>query len=174
MVRFSALCVACGMLWVMSYAQAGDQSTKFPQISTKNLNDRSATFPSDLPGRRTFVLVAFKREQQADLDVWISKLGLNKTNSPAWIEMPVVTDYGSIWRAFVDNGMRSGIKTKTARSRVFTVYGNRDKFLRKLKMPTADKVYLLVVQQDGKILARVDGRYSDKKSNILRDALAAD
>jgi hypothetical protein len=88
--------------------------------------------------------------------------------------MPVVADYGSIWRAFVDNGMRSGIKTKKARSRVFTVYGNRDDFLRKLNMPTADKVYVLIVQQDGEILARVEGRYSDEKANILREALAAD
>ncbi|MGI9353603.1 MAG: hypothetical protein ACR2PF_00335, partial [Rhizobiaceae bacterium] len=112
MVRLLALCIACGMLWAASHAQADEGSTRFPQISTKNLNDRLATFPSDLPDKRAFVLVAFKREQQADLDVWIKKLALKKANSPAWIEMPVVADYGSIWRAFVDNGMRSGIKHK--------------------------------------------------------------
>jgi hypothetical protein len=69
MVRLFALCIACGMLSAASQTQADDRSTRFPQISTKDLNDRPATFPSDLPDKRAFVLVAFKREQQDDLDV---------------------------------------------------------------------------------------------------------
>jgi hypothetical protein len=128
MFRLCALCVAFGLLWAASHAQADGHPAKFPQISAKKLNDMSATFPSDLPGNRTFVPVAFKREQQADLDLWMNKLGLVKSNATAWAGMPIVADCGNIWRALVDNGIRFGIKTVKACLRVFTVYGSRNVF----------------------------------------------
>ena len=85
--------------------------------------------------------------------------------------MPVINDYGSLWRGFVDNGMRSSIKTTEARSRVFTVYGDRNKFLRDLNLPSAEKVYMFVVRQDGNVLARADGNYSVKKAGPLLKAV---
>lgn len=111
----------------------------------------SATFPSNLPGNRTFFPVAFKREQQADLDLSMNKLGLIKSNATAWIRMPVVADCGNIWRALVDNGIRSGIKMVKACLRVCTVYGSRNAFTKlqtsNFKLPTVDRTYVLVVAQ---------------------------
>ena len=144
----------------------------FPSLTTKDLNGRELSFPSGLPGKRTLVLVAFHRRQQANLDVWIDKLGLKGTDAPAWIEMPVVPNYGRIWRNFVDNGMRSGIVTPQARARVFTVYGSRDDFRAKLDMPTDEQVYILVVTKQGKVVARADGDYTAAKAATIRKAIA--
>ena len=166
-------CLTCALLLIASNAKAEDRVATFPKISTKNLNDRPATFPAGLPGKRSLVLIAFKRDQQSKLDVWIEKLKLKQPDAPAWIEMPVVADYGSIWRAFVDNGMRSGIKTTRARSHVFTVYGDQQEFLAKLNLPTTNMVYVLVVQQDGRVLARADGIYSATKAKPLLKAMSS-
>lgn len=172
MHRLSSLLLAAGLL-VMGAMPHASAQTKFPTITTQNLNERSATFPKGLPGQRTIVLVAFYREQQRNLDVWIDKLGLKKPKAPAWIEMPVVPNYGSLWRSFVDNGMRSGIVAPEARAKVFTVYGNRDQFRSRLNLPTADKVYVLVVKRDGTILARADGDFTPDKAARIRKALPA-
>ncbi|MFY0609960.1 MAG: hypothetical protein JXQ99_00430 [Hyphomicrobiaceae bacterium] len=147
------------------------QNVQFPKIVTSDLNGRKLSFPKSLPGDRSLVLIAFKREQQADLDVWIEKFGLKKADAPAWIEMPVVANYGSVWRAFLDNAMRSGIVTKEARARVFTVYTRPAEFREKLRFPTDAQVYVLVVSRSGKILARADGKFSDAKAGLLRRAL---
>jgi hypothetical protein len=155
-----------------TFAMAETAGSVFPTITAQDLNGRTATFPEQMPGERTVVLIAFHRRQQQELDVWIDKLGLNKKDAPAWIEMPVVPNYGSIWRAFVDNGMRSGIITTEARARVFTVYGSRDEFRSKLNLPSDEQVYVLVVGEDGAVVARADGQYSDAKAGSIRSALS--
>lgn len=172
MIRPYAAVFAIGLGAAVFTAQAVASKSQFPRLTTQNLNERASTFPTELPGDVTLVLIAFYRKQQADLDVWIEELGLNGADAPAWIEMPVVPDYGSLWRAFVDNGMRSGITTAEARARVFTVYGNRDKFRADLNLPSADQVYVLAVRRDGNILARAEGSYTQAKSAPLRRAVS--
>jgi hypothetical protein len=173
MFRLTWLLVVVGFFPAAPQAKASGSSIKFPQITSKNLNDRPAEFPSDLPGAKTLILIAFQRKQQVDFDGWISKLGLKKRNGPAWIEMPVVADYGSIWRSVVYNGMRSGITNTEDREHVYTVYGKRETFMRKLNIPTSEQVYVLVVRTNGQVLARVDGRYSQKKADVLLKAMLA-
>jgi hypothetical protein len=172
MNRLFICLLALGFVGASSLAMAQLAGPVFPTITTQDLNGRTATFPAQMPGERTVVLIAFHRRQQQELDVWIDKLGLKQKDAPAWIEMPVVPNYGSIWRAFVDNGMRSGIVTTEDRARVFTVYGSRDEFRSKLNLPSDDQVYVVVVGKDGGIFARADGQYSDGKASPIRSAIA--
>lgn len=169
--RLIAIFLAVCLLSVTFSEDVDARSPKFPTITTRDLNAKSATFPAELPGPNTVVLIAFHREQQSVLDVWIRKLRLKQPGSPAWIEMPVVPDYGSLWRTFVNKGMRSGIVTTEARSRVFTVFGSRDKFRATLNLPTSDQVYVLLVRRDGTIVARADGRYTSSKARKLLKVL---
>ena len=39
-----------------------------------------------------------------------------------WIELPVVADYGSIWRSFIENDMRSRMTRTEDREHVYTAY----------------------------------------------------
>jgi hypothetical protein len=166
------LVVTCLAFAVTAATVRAEQKTyTFPTLTTNDLNGRSATFPTAFPGERTVVLIAFKRDQQKALDVWIDALGLKGENAPAWIEMPVIANYGSIWRAFVDRGMRSGIVTTEARSKVFTVYDSPAGFRSTLGLPTEDQVYILVVKRDGTIIARVDGAYSKTKALAIQSVL---
>ena len=172
MHRLFVSLLALGFFAASTLSMAETAGSVFPTITAQDLNGRAATFPEQMPGDRTVVLIAFHRRQQQELDVWIDKLGLNKEGAPAWIEMPVVPNYGSIWRAFVHNGMRSGIKTTEARARVFTVYGSRDEFCSKLNLASDDQVYVLVVGEIGSVVSRADGQYSDAKADSIRSALS--
>lgn len=172
MARFYVALFAIGLVLAASNAQVVANQLQFPKITTQNLNERVATFPAELPGDLTLVLIAFYREQQAELNVWIEELGLNGADAPAWIEMPVMPDYGSLWCAFANNGTRSGITTSEARARVFTVYASRDKFRADLNLPTAEQVYVLAVRRDGRVIARADGSYTQAKSAPLRKAVS--
>lgn len=158
---------ALALCFAMEAAAAAEV---FPRVTTRDLNGREMTFPDDLPGDPAVILIAFKRAQQADLDQWIGALALDRDSAP-WIEMPIVPDYGSLWRGFVDNGMRSGIKTDAARSKVFTVYGPVDAIRQKLDFPTDDRVYLLVVRRNGTIVAQASGTVTPEKATRIADAL---
>jgi hypothetical protein len=152
-------------------AQAGSfaaASVPFPPLRVANLNGATANFPAELPGARTLVLVAFYRKQQKSLDVWIKELGLKEPEAPAWIEMPVVRDLGALWQTWVDSGMRSGITGAADRARVYTVYGNRDHFCEKLRLPGKNQIYLLAVEKSGTIVLRIDGDYTPEKAVRLR------
>lgn len=163
--------LVAGIFLVFSGIIASADTATFPQVTIKDLNGRQLSFPKRLPAERTMVLIAFKREQQSDLDTWINALGLKSPGAPAWIEMPVIANYGSIFRSFVDNGMRSGIVSKSDRARVFTLYADPSKFRSRLNLPTDRQVYVLVVNRTGAVLGQAAGTYSKKRAAVIFRAM---
>lgn len=164
----------CALALAFGLASAGTAAAepRFPATTTQDLNGRTLTFPEQFPAERTLLLIAFYREQQADLDEWIYELDLDAADAPVWLEIPVIEDNGAIFREFVDNGMRSGITSEEARARVFTIYGDPDAFRAALELGSDELVYLLVVDREGRVLHREYGRYSEAKAGPLLGALA--
>ena len=147
------------------------QDAMFPRVDTADLNERIVSFPTDLPANPTLILVAFKQRQQANLDGWINAMSLKADDAPPWIEMPVIADYGSIWRGFINNGMRSGITATEDRARVFTVYVSPERFRSFFDMPTDEEVYVMVVEQNGTVLETVQGDHTPEREELIRAAL---
>jgi hypothetical protein len=131
---------------------------RFPTLSARNLNDETVRLPGDLPGSRTLLLIAFKQEQQFDIDTWIEGLALRTSTIP-WLELPVVPNFGAVFRWYLDNAMRSGIRETAARERVVTIYTDTAAFRSTLAIPSDDRIHALVVTRTGRILARAEGRY---------------
>ena len=71
----------------------------------------------------------------------------------------------------LNNAMRSGIMGDGARKRTITVYTDRERFVDALEM-TPEKIYTLLLGQDGEIVWRAEGRASEAKLQGLHDALA--
>ena len=143
----------------------------FPRVDTANLNGTEASFPDQLPADPTLVLVAFKQRQQENLNVWIEEMDLTGNDAPTWVELPVIANYGSFWRGFIDNGMRSGITETEDRARVYTIYVDPDRFRSFFEMPTDEDIYVMVVERDGTVRASVQGDYSQSKEERIRAAL---
>ncbi|HEX4843788.1 MAG TPA: hypothetical protein VFV57_08950 [Limnobacter sp.] len=141
---------------------------RLPTLQAQDLNEKTYTLPTDLPGPHTLVLVAFKREQQALVDTWINGLQLKNPNSAYhWIELPVLENYGGWFQWFVDNGMRRGIQGQYNREKVITVYTNKETFRQSTGIANEDTIHLLVTTPKGEIVTHLQGAYSADKAQVL-------
>ncbi|MGL4404217.1 MAG: hypothetical protein ACRCT6_00530, partial [Notoacmeibacter sp.] len=155
-----------GFLFV-SPALAG----KMPPVKAADLNEKEVSWPQGLPAKRTILLFAFERNQQDNIDGWVSGMKLKGSGAPAWYEVPLINNPGALGRWFIDNGMRSGIKETTDRARVVTVYTKKSAFMKSLGIPNESDVHALVVDRNGDVIVRVSGDYSIAGAAKIRSAL---
>ena len=124
----------------------------FPTLTADDLNGRSVTLPSGLPGEPTIVFVAYKQNQQPDVDGWAGALGLSAEGPIEFVEVPVVGAAAWLIRPVVDNGMRSGITDTAMRARTITIYQSVDAVNGPLGFSGRDEIRVLLVRQSGEVL----------------------
>jgi hypothetical protein len=103
---------------------------QFPRVHGANLEGRSFTLPDDFEGTINLVLIAFRREQQGDIDTWIptarrltrSHLGFRS------YELPTISRSVPLARWWLDGAMRAGIPDQEARAGTITLYLNKRAF----------------------------------------------
>ena len=155
---------------LMSISSLAVAEIQFPEITVDNLNGQSQSFPQGLPANPTIVFIAYKQNQQEDLQAWIEALGLQESGGQAWVEFPVIGRGGALMRSFIDNGMRSGITSDALRNRVFTVYSSRGAFNQSLGISGSQQVYVALVGRDGAIYTLIEGQVTSEKVSQLRAA----
>jgi len=155
---------------LFSTISAATAQMQFPEITVDDLNGRSQTFPQDFPADPTIVFIAYKQNQQEDLEAWIDALGLMESGGQAWVEFPVIGRGGALMSSFIDNGMRSGITSQAIRAKVFTVYSSRGAFNQDLGIRGSQQVYVALVGRDGTVYTLIAGQASAEKVSRLRDA----
>lgn len=153
-------CIGAGENSVMQPVKQG----YFPQLQGIDLLGEDRAIPETFAGQLNIVAVAFKREQQSDVDPWISvALDIMQDDETVrFYELPVIYEASATFRAWVNNGMRSGIADIAARERTITIYTNREAFLEEMNM-TLDRITLLLLDNRGKILWRSDGSATKQK-----------
>ncbi len=155
---------------------SANQPQHFPFIDGANLNGDNYHLPNDFKGKINLVAIGFEREHQSAIDTWIPALDEIIKNYEQleikFYEIPLIYELNAFSRAWVNNGMRFGIRDENARNRTITVYTNRDQFFDLMKMQ-GDRNYLLLVGNDGKILWRTDGEMSLEKINLLKRILSS-
>jgi hypothetical protein len=143
---------------------------QMPIIQAETLSERKVTLPQDLPGEKTLALIAFERGQQTNINTWVDGLSLKTTTEP-WVEQPVIEPRSSWSRAFIDGGMRMGIRDEAMRNRVITLYTERAAFLKLMGLPDSTRsIYAVVVTRAGQVLAMVEGDYTREKAAVLAKA----
>jgi hypothetical protein len=142
-----------------------------PSVTAYDLNKKKIVWPDALAAQRTVMIIAFTRSQQAQVDGWVNGLNLKAPGAPAWFEVPLINDPGSVARWFIDNGMRSGIRDASARARVVTVYGNKAAMMKTMGLAGEDRVHAIVVDRRGKIMARASGAFSESGAAPILAAL---
>lgn len=145
-------------LFCLLLALAGPVAAQtFPTVTADDLNGISKTLPAGLPGDPTIVFIAYKRNQQADVDSWVTMLGLDPERGAEYVELPVVGGMTKMMRGFVDNGMRSGITNTAARARTITLYEDASDINAPLGFEGRDMIRVLVVKRDGTVLWSTSG-----------------
>ncbi|MBM3494809.1 MAG: hypothetical protein FJX72_10920, partial [Armatimonadetes bacterium] len=87
------------------------QPGTFPVLEAESLRNRTVRLPEGLTGARNLLLVAYEREQQADVDTWLAVLDTLAPRIPdfAYYELPTISGSYKWMRAVIDGGMRGGI-----------------------------------------------------------------
>src|SRR5512146_1371356 len=96
----------------------------FPRVQGANLERRSLTLPDDFAGERNLVLIAFKREQQFEIDTWIPAARQLARDYPdfRYYELPTISRNVPLARWWLDGAMRAGIPDRAAREATITLY----------------------------------------------------
>jgi hypothetical protein len=157
-------------LMIILLSPVAQADVVFPPLTADDLNGRSLNLPADLPGKPTIVVIAYKREQQPNVNAWVEQLDLRETGGQAWVKLPVVRRGAVLFRSFVDNGMRSGITSPQMRARTITIYSSRSAFNLALGISGRGEIYVALVDPDGTIYALVEGDVTEAKVEQLRAA----
>ena len=145
---------------------------RLPTFTAKRLDQQRVVLPQGLPAERTLALVAYSRHQRGEIDSWIQGLGLDKNSSIPWFRMPVLNDPG-------DEDARAAIENKLIErhgadlSRLVPVFTNREAFIRAAGLSGPEHASVLVLDRDGKVLARAEGHFNESKAQALRETLLA-
>ena len=135
-----------------------NKNNYFPKITGIDLDGKKQELPAAFKNKFNLVIVAFKREQQAEVDTWINAIEptLKENSNLSFYEIPLIYELSTFSRMWVNNGMRFGIPNEIARKRTITVYTNREEFF-KITAMKEDKIYALLIDNSGKILWRAEG-----------------
>ncbi len=153
-------------------AQA-DSTPRFPRVTGSNLEGRSFVLPADFDGEFNVVLVAFRREQQADVDGWMPFLKelAARFDDVRVYELPTLNRSYRWMRSFIDGGMARGIPERAVREATITLYIDKTPFKRALGIGTEDSIVSYLVARDGRVLWRADGRFTPDAGAALEVAM---
>jgi hypothetical protein len=151
-----------------------NQPGRFPVIEAETLRGRRLRLPDQLKGERNLLLVAYEREQQADIDTWLAVLDTFSVQPPAfaYYELPSLGSSYKWMRAVIDGGMKQGIPDRAQRDRTITLYLDVDWFRKQIGTAAEPGIAALLVDREGLIVARWYGRYQEAAGTELRAALA--
>lgn len=152
----------------------GDPVSYFPKIEAENLNRDSITLPDDLGGNPALVLVAFKRQQQANVNTWLGMIPdiESAIDGVRVIETPTISGLKWGWMSgFIDGGMRSGIPDLDARARTITLYTNVGAFKKALGLGSSNQIYAVLLDANGEVVGIEEGDYEQVKLDRLREAI---
>jgi len=139
-----------------------NKNSYFPKIIGIDLDGKKQELPAVFKNKFNLVIVAFKREQQAEVDTWIKAIEpiLKENSNLSFYEIPLIYEISTFRRMWINNGMRLGIPNEVARKRTITVYTNREEFFRITGM-REEKICALLIDAGGKILWKEEGVASD-------------
>jgi hypothetical protein len=149
-------------------------SADFPKMVGINLQGEKQQLPEAFDAKLNIVAIAFKREQQSDVDSWIKSTNeiISNNSKIKFYEIPLIYELNMFARTWINNGMRRGIPGEVARKRTITVYTDRNKFFKIMSMKE-EKIYILLIDNKGRILWRDHGISSPQKINSLTKSIKA-
>lgn len=156
-----------------SMTVAQDSTLRFPVVEGSNLEGRRFSLPNDFEGELNIAIVAFRREQQGDVDTWapfLKSIAAKHAGLKAY-ELPTLNRSYRIVRGFIDGGMARGIPAKATRETTITLYIDKAPFKKALNITEENCIVTLLVSREGRVLWRGDGRHSEVAAADLASAI---
>jgi len=165
---------AGAVLGAVLAAQAdGAEPRRFPQVQADDLNGRELLLPQDFGGARNLVLIGFRQSQQADMDTWLARMPRFQALEPGlrWFECPIAPLSMRLMKPFIDGGMRAGVPDPAMRARTITLFVDKPAFRATLGLASEDRIHLLLLDREGRVLWSTSGPYNAAKAQSLETAL---
>lgn len=145
-------------------------SEVFPVVHGMNLEGDKMILPQDLAGTLDIVIIAFKREQQEDVDTWTKALDAYVQDNPKikLYELPTLKTFNMFMRFNINNGMRYGIANKQSRKQTITLYIDKKSFKSRLLIPNENHIQILLLNNKGRIFWRESGLANQEKIKALK------
>ncbi len=146
-----------------------NSDVQFPEVNGHNLLRKNMQLPDDFAGNLNIVFIAFQRSQQNDIDSWLALTSELEASHPGLrtYELPVIYHMNRVGRFFINEGMRAGIPNNNTRAHTITLYTDRKAFRSQLQLPSSDTMYLLLVDDKGKVVWRCEGPLTEIKTTNL-------
>ena len=161
---------------VLAFAGPNESSVmgRLHPVTAKRLDQQVITLPQGFTADRTLALVAFQRGQRAEIESWIDGLRLRQEQGISWLRMPVLDDPGTeTARNDIHNSLLARHSTSGDKARLVPIFTNREAFIRAAGLSGTDHASVLVVNREGKVLARAEGLFDHDKAQALRETLLA-
>jgi len=148
----------------------------FPNVEGKNLHGVEVQFPEAFAPKAYHVCqIAFVRQQQTDVDTWITRLEplVAQRDDLEFMELPTISKMNAFMRWFIYRGMRSGIEDAATRSRTITLHLDKKPFKEALDIQSEKEIVILLVDEKGVVRWQHTGPWSQEKEGALLDVLEA-
>ncbi len=157
-------------VWPASAVRIADKP--FPEVTGSNLEGKRYNLPADFEGEKNLCLIAFTREQQDDVDTWLTAVKpLLGTPGFEMYELPTISKGNPAFRGWLDSAMRDGIPDRKQRERTITLYLDKKAFRDSLGLRDEKRIYALLVNRDGAILWQSEGVCDSTRLEDLRKAI---
>ena len=145
----------------------------FPTVIGTNLLREKLTLPQDFQGKLNLLFIVFEQWQQTEVNSWMDlarELEV-QINDLVYYELPTIETRNSLYKLYINEGMRVGIPNLKSRERTITLYLDKAKFLSSLDVKGEEHIFVLLVDQQGKEFFRTRGPYIPEKEAALRKTL---
>ena len=125
-------------------------------------------------GKSTFLRCLNGLEGYQGGSVSIDGLRLEEDRTISWLRMSVLNDPGNAQaREAIEARLTERQASGIDRSRLVRVFTDRDAFIRAAGLTGSEHAWVLVLNRDGRVLARAEGAFDEDKARALRQTLLA-
>ena len=142
----------------------------FPRLEGDFLSGRKAVLPDAAHGKQALVLLGFTYGSRTAVENWAEHVrpAFAAREAATFFEVPVLGGMARMGKWFIDSGMRRGTPTELHEN-VITVWGGVDRWkaLAGFSRRAENDAYLILIDQDGRILWLYHGPYSGEAFDAM-------
>lgn len=125
-----------------------------PMLFT-NLGGQEVEWPKGLPGKKTAILLAYKRGQQSAVEDWVAQLGFSTSDN--FVQVLLMGRGARFVKGMIDGGLKKAFATQQWQERTYTIYQKAAVLNKPFGISGTDMMHVIVLREDGKILGKVSG-----------------
>ena len=145
---------------------------RFPTIEAETLSGKKVVFPDVAEGKYAFLLIAFKRQTQGEVDSWLDPFvkEFGTHNEVTFYEIPMISNNWKWMSGWIDAGMRAGVPANK-HDHVATYYGPLKRYFDYFDIDDRGTVYVFLLDKEGRMIFRASGLPEKDKFEALRKIL---